>query len=182
MLYKRPNSKFYWCKFTAPDGRRVQQSTKTVDKRQAQEFEDRLRASLWRITQLGDKPRRSWKEAVVRWFQESQKKTLETDKAYLRWAAPYLEELYLDEINRDLLDTISHDKLKTGVQPATVNRMMEAIRAILNKAEREWEWLDRAPAVRMLKEPRRRIRWITKTEAERLWEKLRKTHKLRVIK
>ena len=87
---------------------------------------------------------------------------------YLRFADKYLTRLYIDEINRDLLDTIGHDKLKTGVQLATVNRMMEVIPAILNKAEHDWQWLDRAPAVRMLKEPRRRIRWITTEDAERL--------------
>jgi len=169
MLYKRPNSRFWWCKFTAPDGCRVQKSTKTVDKRQAQEFEDRLRAQLWRVAQLGDKPRRTWKEAVVRWYRESgHKKTQAGDVRHLQWADPYLGEQYLDEINRALLDKIGAAKLATRVAPATVNRQMEVIRAILNKAEKEWEWIDRAPAVRMLPEPKRRIRWLSRAEADRL--------------
>lgn len=173
MLYKRPNSRFWWCKFTAPDGSRVQQSTKTVDKRQAQEYEDRLRAELWRVTQLGDKPRRTWKEAVVKWFREStHKKSLDDDKHHLRWADRYLSNCYLDEISRDLIERISNDKLATGVKPATVNRLLEVIRAILNKAAREWEWIDRAPHVRMLKEPKRRIRWLTHEEVARLLQQL----------
>ena len=32
----------------------------------------------------------------------------------------------------------------------------------------EWEWLDRAPHVKMLKEPTRRIRFLTREEAQRL--------------
>jgi integrase len=32
----------------------------------------------------------------------------------------------------------------------------------------EWEWLDRAPRVRMLKEPTRRIRFLAQEEAQRL--------------
>ncbi len=32
----------------------------------------------------------------------------------------------------------------------------------------EWEWLDRAPSIRMLKEPTRRIRFLTHDEARRL--------------
>lgn len=32
----------------------------------------------------------------------------------------------------------------------------------------EWEWLDRAPTVRMLKEPNRRIRFLTQEQAQRL--------------
>ena len=59
-------------------------------------------------------------------------------------------------------------KRAEGVSNATVNRTMEVVRAILRKATNEWAWIDRAPAVRMLPEPRRRIRWLTQEEAERL--------------
>ncbi len=169
MLFKRSDSRYWWCKFTAPNGSRVQKSTKTVDKHAAQEFEDRLKADLWRIYHLGDKPRRTWKEAVVRWLRENQdKKSLDKDIIYFNWLDPYLGSLYLDQITRDLLTEIGDRKLKTGVAPATVNRHMEVIRSILNCSEREWEWIDRAPAVRMLKEPKRRIRWITQDEAQNL--------------
>ena len=169
MLYKRSNSKFYWCRFTAPDGQRVQQSTQTVDKKLAQEFEDRLKGEGWRVHKLGDKPQYFWKQAVVQWFRESSHKvTLSTDRLYLAFADNYLGDLYLDQIDRKLLEQIISDKLATGVQPGTVNRMMEVIRAILNKCVKEWEWIDRAPYVRMLKEPKRRIRWITPDQAEAL--------------
>ena len=147
MLYKRSHSRFWWCKFTAPDESRVQRSTRTVEKREAQEFEDRLRALLWRIAQLGDKPRRTWQAAVVRWAREStHKRTLDADLAHLRWADPWLGKRHLDEINRDLLDDLGAAKLATGVQPAT--------------------------AVRMLKEPKRRIRWLNRHEADRLCQVL----------
>ncbi len=43
--------------------------------------------------------------------------------------------------------------------------MLELIRSILRKAEREWDWLDRAPTIRMLKEENHRIRWLTREEA-----------------
>ena len=38
----------------------------------------------------------------------------------------------------------------------------------------EWEWLDRAPHVRMLKEPTRRVRFLTHAEAKRLLAELPK--------
>ena len=75
MLYKRPNSSYWWCQFTAPNGRRIRQSTKTVDKQQAQEFADTLKARNWRILRLGEKPRRSWKEAAVKWFKETERRS-----------------------------------------------------------------------------------------------------------
>ncbi|MAY03829.1 MAG: integrase [Gammaproteobacteria bacterium] len=170
MLFKRSNSKFWWCSFTAPDGRRIQQSTKTVDKKQAQEFADNLKVRHWRIQKLGEKPRRTWKEAAVRWFKETNRKSTVNDKGHLQWLDNYLGKLYLDEINRDLIDRIKYDKLKTGVQPATVNRLLEVVRVILNTAVKEWEWIDHAPVVKLLRLPNRRIRWLTKEEANRLIE------------
>ena len=45
---------------------------------------------------------------------------------------------------------------------------MEVLRAILRKCVNDWEWIERAPQVRMLKEPTRRVRFLTRTEAARL--------------
>lgn len=71
-----------------------------------------------------------------------------------------------------MIDKIVKAKLQEGVKPSTVNRMLEIIRAILRKTEREWEWLDKAPIIRLLKEENRRIRWITHEEVECLLKEL----------
>lgn len=168
MLFKRPNSRFWWCTFKAPDGTRIQRSTKTVDRKLAQEFADTLRYQQWRITQLGEKPRRTWKEAVVRWRKETTRKSVQGDLDQLKWLDKYVGHLYLDQINRDLIDRITDDKLKTGVQPATVNRVLEVLRVIMNTARKHWEWIDHVPHVRMLKTPRKRIRWLTHEEVATL--------------
>jgi hypothetical protein len=47
---------------------------------------DRLKTSLWEQQRLGVKPRRAWKEAVVRWLAEtSEKVTHQEDVRKLRW-------------------------------------------------------------------------------------------------
>ena len=43
---------------------------------------------------------------------------------------------------------------------------------ILNKAVKEWQWLDTKPHIRKFKEPNIRIRWLTQDEAARLLTKL----------
>jgi integrase len=53
-----------------------------------------------------------------------------------------------------------------------VNRTLELLRAVLRRCVNEWEWLDRAPHVRMLKEPTRRIRFLTREEAQKLLAEL----------
>jgi len=43
---------------------------------------------------------------------------------------------------------------------------------MLRRAEREWGWLDRVPAIRLLQTPKRRVRWLTFGEAGRLLAEL----------
>jgi integrase len=159
----------WWIDFVGPRGQRVRRSTGTSEKALAQEYHDRLKAELWRTSKLGERPRRLWSEAVVRWLKESDHKaTLGTDKMHLRWLDRFLSGWRLDEINRALVDRITDARVAEGVSNATVNRTLEVVRAILRKALNDWEWLDRVPRIRMLKEPTRRVRFLSREEAERL--------------
>lgn len=166
-LIKRGNT--WWVDFVAPNGERIRRTTGTEQETLAQEFHDRLRVELWRVHRLGERPKHAWSEAVVRWLKEqSHKATIETDKIHLRWLDSFLGDKALDVINRDLIDKIKDAKQAEGVSNATVNRVLEVLRAILRKCVNEWEWLDKAPYIRMLKEPTRRIRYLTQEEARRL--------------
>jgi integrase len=159
----------WWIDFVGPHGQRVRRSTGTSEKALAQEYHDQLKAEQWRTAKLGERPRRLWNEAVVRWLKESEHKaTLETDKMHFRWLDRFLGGWRLDEINRALVDRITDARVAEGVSNATVNRTLEVVRAILRKALNDWEWLDRLPRIRMLKEPTRRIRFLSREEAERL--------------
>lgn len=165
----RKRGSVWWIDFTAPNGQRVRRSAETDNKNQAQELHDKLKAEAWRITKLGDRPRRTWNDAVVRWLTEqSHKASIESDKVHLRWLDSHLGRVDLTAITREMLDRIGAAKLKEGVAPSTVNRVMEVLRAILRKCVDEWEWIDRTPKVRMLREPTRRIRYLTHEEARRL--------------
>ena len=167
MVYKR--NKTWWVRFTTPNGTRIRRSAHTCNKKEAEEFHDNLKAQYWRQATLDEKPAHSWQEAVIRWLEEtSHKATHEGDKLHLKWVDQYLREYMLREVNRDTIDHMTQERLQDGVKNATVNRMLEVVRAILRKAEREWEWLDKAPYIRMLPEPKRRIRWLSRDEAHNL--------------
>lgn len=88
--------------------------------------------------------------------------------ANLRWVDQFTHEATLSQVDRDLIDRMMQARLSGGVSNATVNRTLAMVRSILRKAEREWGWIDKAPYVRMLPEPKRRIRWLTPEEANRL--------------
>jgi integrase len=171
MLFKRKNSQYWWYKFTDPNGNTVRQSAKTADKRKAQELADKHKAQLWDQIKLGHKPQFVWEDAVVKWINEAQKKSIEDDICMFRYLDPFLSGMPLDQISRDQVEKIMTQKSKQA-SPGRVNRITALIRAVLRKAEREWGWIDKAPAIRRLKESDKRIRWITKTEAERLCNEL----------
>lgn len=162
-LYKR--KKIYWINIRH-NGQRIQRSTGTGDKIAALELHDKFKANLWQETKLGAKPKKSWMDAVVRWVSESShKRSLKDDQMHLRWLDSFLKDKSLDDVTIDVVAKLTQDRLNTGVSNATVNRMLAVIRAILNKAASEWEWLDKAPKIRLLKEDNNRIRWLTHDEA-----------------
>ena len=166
-LYKRNDSPHWWVKISH-GGRTIQRSTGTEDKSQAQEYHDKLKVSLWEQQRLGIKPRRAWKEAVVRWLAEtSEKATHQEDVKKLRWLDPFLGNLMLDDITLDVIDGIKAEKLKTAGK-ATVNRYLALVRAILLRSRDEWEWIDKVPKVKLFKEGPGRERAITAEEAETL--------------
>ena len=169
----RKRGGIWWVDVVAPNGERIRRSAETANKALAQEFHDRLKVDLWRIAKLGERPRRTWNDAVVRWLKEqAHKATAKEDVTKLRWLDQFLGGKDLEHINRGTLDRITEAKLAQGCSNATVNRTLELVRAILRKCVNDWEWLNRVPSVRMLKEPTRRIRFLTRDEAQALLDAL----------
>lgn len=166
-LYKRND--VWWVSFTAPDGQRVRRSTGTNDKVAAQEYHDSLKAELWRVQKMGDRPRRTWEEAAVRWIRDKHAKaSLKHDKTRLRWLDRYLRGRYLDEINEDLIESIAKAKEDEGVGPATVNRHLALIKSIMRRAWSTWKWIDQVPHIEMRTEPEGRTRFLAPDEAHAL--------------
>jgi integrase len=118
-------------------------------------------------------PRRIWNDAVVRWCHEqAHKATAEEDEAKLRWLDAHLSGRELDTTSRDMIERFTQAKLAERCSNATVNRTLALVRSILRRCVQAWQWLGRAPAVRMLKEPTRRIRFPTHDEADLLLTEL----------
>ena len=159
----------WWIEFRTFSGERIRESSGTANKAFAQELHDKMKADSWRVDRLQAHPRYLWEHAAVRWLKEqAHKASIASDKIHLRWLDQHLSSKYLDSINRTLIDRIKDAKLAEGVTNATVNRVLEIVRAILQRCVNEWEWLERAPHIRLLKEPNRRIRFLTREEAQRL--------------
>jgi integrase len=169
-LYQRGD--VWWVDLTTPNGERIRRSTGIEDRTLAQEYHDRLKVRHWEEQRLGVKPQRSWQDAAVRWVRETcDKRSHHKDVAKLRWLHRYLGHLQLSQVTRDVIDRISEAKAREASH-STVNRYLALIRAILRRARDEWGWLESIPKVRLYREPRGRVRFLTPEEARRLLAEL----------
>lgn len=92
-LYKRANSPYWWIRLAPIKGelKPLQISSGTANKRQAQQYHDKLKAERWEQEKLDVKPRRTWDEAAERFLIETtHKRTQSWDKSMLKWFHPYL--------------------------------------------------------------------------------------------
>jgi len=145
------------------NGKRVRESLKTSDKKQAQELHDIRRAELWRSGALKEKPKKTWNDATDKWkIEKAGKRSISDDEDKITFLKAKLGSKLLTEIDRDAIE----EALPEGVKPATRNRYRALIRAMLRAAEREWDWLDRAPILRTEAEPKRRVAYLTREQAE----------------
>ena len=169
-LYRRKDSRFWWINLVLRDGHRVCQNTGRVERTEAEAYVVRLKNEAIEARQQGLLGIFVWQQAVIRYLEEfADKRSLFNDKDHLKKLDPYLRSLRLDAIDMTALQPYIRDcKSKDGVSNATVNRALEVVRRILNVAHQDWRWLRGVPKIRMLKEPRRRVRFLRREEADRL--------------
>lgn len=168
----------WWYSFTVK-GRLYRSSCKTTDEVQAQELHDKLKAQAWEERVLQKKQRRTWSEASTKWLTEHKhKRSWRDDERYAAFWSREFEELgvkYLDEVTPDVVadirdEEVGRPKLRGdgGVTPATVNRHLAFLRAVMLSAAREWLWIPMAPKYALLEEGDWRMRFLTPPEFERL--------------
>src|SRR5690606_16399981 len=71
-IRKNPKSGVWSVDLRSPSGERIRRSTGTTNRQEAQEFHDRLKTELWRIHNLGEKPKHSFEEACVLMLKASE--------------------------------------------------------------------------------------------------------------
>jgi integrase len=146
------------------NGQRIRESLKTSDKREAQKAHDIRRGELWRVNVLKEKPNKSLGEAFDRWLLEkSHKRSIETDRLRIEILRPKIGSMKLANVTRSIVERHTQ-----GAAPATRNRYRALMRAILRIAEREWEWIDKAPIIKAEVENNERKTYITREQADRL--------------
>ena len=172
-LRKRKKSSVWWIDFVTPNGERVRRSTETANK-EAQELHDKLKSEVWRVQRLGDRPKRHLAGRSGPMAPRAGSQGLAQGRqAEAALARSLSGRSGFESINRALIDAIIEAKQAEGCSNATVNRHARThCGRFCASCARDWEWLDRAPPIRLLKEPTRRIRFLSQTQALTLLQEL----------
>lgn len=115
---------------------------------------------------------KTWKQAAEKWIEETgHKKDHRCDKSKLRWVAEFWDTKLLHEIDWETIRDLAKLKGITA-KPASVNRYLALVRAILRRAAFEWQWIEKPPHIRLVHEPTRRVRWLRPEQAKTLIDEL----------
>jgi len=172
-VYKQPKSP-YWLIEVQVGGRRFRRSSKTTSKRKALALEWEWRKELSAPAAPENEPPMLLGEALDRYFQtvvqpRNRPKNAARDKYLLSRIRHDLgEETLLSAITAARISTFTDGLLQEHKTPATANRHLAVLRAVLRKAARDWGALREVPAVPLFKLRNERYRWLTEAEEARL--------------
>ncbi len=147
-LYKRPDSKFWWMKFTF-GGQLFQQSTKVTNKRDALTIEAAFRHEL-ALRRVGITPKKdvpTLKKACDDFLQRvavEHPNKAETIRRYTSNVKVFLnffgEKITCDQITSEMVEQFKHHrathispKIKRKLKPITVNHELLTLRMIFNR-------------------------------------------------
>lgn len=169
-LIRKKGSPFWHYDFQV-NGVRIYGSTKTTERRAAERIIAKEHSDAVLNRHFKRKPRMTLSVATGRYFKEHGS-TLPSawdviDPTICQLLGHFGDNIYLDEIGDA---GISEFKSSLGVKPATVNRKLGVLSAILNRAKEQWGvgTPDIIFKKHYLRAPEARTRWITQDEADKL--------------
>ena len=158
------------------NGHRVRRSSGTTHKRKAQDLERKWRRELHDEKVMGKTVDMSFGEATDKYFDtvikpkenaNSAKRDLYVINALRK---EFGEDTNLTSIKNSDIADYKATLYKAGRKPATVNRHLAVVKAILNKSKTEWSALAVLPTIKLDKLDNERKRWLSPEEEQRLLE------------
>lgn len=170
-LSKKKDSPYWYTRFSIC-GVRVQESTRCTTRKEAERYETMRKAQIKEQILFGGKEQHSWPEAVLRYLKEVNHKGIKKQMSHFRWLQEHLNQYLLCQITKEVIIDLCYKKEETGASNATINRMLDNVRAVLVRAKDVWGWLEVLPQIPKRKVSNKRLRWITRDEANRLINEL----------
>ena len=176
MPHKRPASPYWWLSITPPGGGKpIRRSTGTVDRKEAEAIEGRMRAQLFQQQHWGREPERLFEDVAAEYLLACSGKRSLSDikqrvgRLYDHFDGTDMGGLAGQDVRRFIEWRRGH-----GVSDSSINRELSVLSAMINHAIVHLEWkLPNPLRGRMLREPESRVRWITRAEAASLMQNAR---------
>lgn len=147
------------------EGKRLRKSLGTSDAKLAAEAFTRELAEFYRTRKFREMPKKTLNDAFDKWLAErGSKRSIADDQRKIEYFRAKLGTRLLSELK----STDIEDQLPPEVSPSTRNRYRALVRAVLRRAMRKWEWLDRVPTLEEEDEPEGYTEHLTKEQAEAL--------------
>jgi len=172
-VIKRHDSPIWYIIFEH-DGRRYKASSNTTDKTKARAIEAKMRTELLAGNDPNSLPKISLSQAISRYIDavikpKNNAKVLSADSYLLgRVRRDLGANLLLTDITPARIATYRDFLLSEDLEPATVNRYLSAILALLNRSANEWGWIRTVPTIKLLRLNNARYRWLNTEEEARL--------------
>jgi len=158
---------------------------------------DKLKSDAWRVDKIGELPARTFEECCIRWIKEKEhKRSLDDDRTKIEYflrhfsgrdvstiTAEQVHEAVSRMVNRKHIQVWESRRdaaIRRGKEPppysakpvslATKSQHLSFMRSLLKAAANDWGWIKSHPAIKTRKPVSKRIRWLTRDEAERLIE------------
>ena len=138
-------------------GHRLRESTGAKSLQEAEQYLTSRIEGVRQATIYGIRPKRSFKEAAVRFLSENQHKaSIDTDAIYLKIICPFIGSLTLEHVHIGSLQHFIKAQQARNLKTKTINNILGLVRHILNIAATEWidehglTWLLVAPKIKLL--------------------------------
>lgn len=136
-VYKRKNSKFYYCEITL-NGKTIIRSTKTTKKSVALRYEGKLRETLYRQNVLGEKPTISLGQVILEYSSIKQGSVNQRNlDAQIRVLNTQVCRVYplsddLHGLNGGHLTRLIALRRQDGVSEGTIRLMLSTLKGVIN--------------------------------------------------
>lgn len=161
----------YYIDIRTPSGERIRRSTGVKDKKLAQEYHDKVKHQLWALDKLDRRVERTFNEALILLLNDGKgQKDYATKVRHAKYWRPIFGDINLSSITGEMIDNnlpTYNVRSKKQLKPATINKYRKTILRALSLAHKN-NWINAVPYVGKQKEPKVRVRWITKEQAQQL--------------
>jgi len=154
-MFKRGS--IYWTKIRY-DGKIVQKSLETSDKKLAQQIEAKIRTRIVEGTffEKSKYENKTVKIMLDKFIKEHaptvKPNTQKSYKTSLIHLLPFFGDTVLSKVSREMIRQYKTERFEAGAKPSSVNREMSMLSKAFNLAVSEWEWMENCPKISKEKE------------------------------